>query len=305
MDVTQASAMDATQQPSMPVMPAPADTKPLDTIAAGPPPPDTQPVDAPPQTMPVTTPEPMSDAVATPTQVPNLMADTKSKEEAQVFYRIRLGYDRTQYGRGSDAWHVGAQFNVRPAAWPGESSSKLATFLVPDTTVDIAHTGLATTINKAPTTGDGVQADLNLYWPWLNWGLDSASGEPGADNAPAKYKLSLGPTTDLAYQELTSTDSARAEWIRYAGTRIMLNHDAFVEYTIGRTDGLPGWRQQSTAEFPIYQKTGSDLRYVIRGSWNSAYDSSKDLYGISVLIEIPLDTFNHPSKFLDLVPFAN
>jgi hypothetical protein len=83
----------------------------------------------------------------------------------------------------------------------------------------------------------------------------------------------------------------------------MFKHDAYVEYTVGKTDSLPGFRHQITAEFPIYHKAGSDVRWVVRGIWNTDYSSDKDVYGASVLAEFPFDALVHPSKFRDLVPF--
>lgn len=301
LEETHALAAD-TNPPALPTTPAPSDTKLPDTTSAPPPPPpaDTQPSDTPPQTIPITDAVQVTGVVTNVTEVPNLMDDAQARADQHVFYRFRLGYDHTQFGRGGDTWHLGAQFNVRPQAWYGNSPSLMETLLVPDMTAEIGHAGIGTTVNKVPTTGDGVRTDLSLFWPWLNWG----AGEP-TDSLPSRWKVSLGPTAYGAYQQITSIDVSEPDWERYGGVRLMLNHDAFVEYTVGKTDSLPDRRYQLTAEFPIYQRAGSDVRYVVRGMWNSAYNSDKDLWGVSLLVEFPFNTLEHPSKFRDLLPFAD
>jgi len=297
------AAMDT--PPAVPATPAPSDTKLPEIAASAPPPPaDPQPADLPPQTVPITDAVRETDAVTNVTQVPDLMDDASSREEQHVFYRLRLGYDYTQFGRGGNTWHMGAQFNVRPQAWHGDSPSLLETFLVPDITAEIGHAGIATTVNGKPTTGDGVRTDLSLYWPWLHWAGMANGDDASATNAPPKAKFSLGPTLYGAFQELTSIDISQPEWVRYGGVRFMFKHDAYVEYTVGKTDGLPRFRQQLDGEFPIYQKTGSEARYVLRGVWNTDYSADKDVYGISLLAEFPFDTLAHPSKFRDLIPFV-
>ena len=309
LEESHASAMDANSQPAVPATPAPSDTKAPDVTTSAPPPPaDPQPADLAPQTIPITDATNVvreTYVVTNATEVPNLLNnDAKYREEPAIFYRMRLGYDRTQFGRPGNTWHMGAQFNVRPQAWYGQSPSTLETILIPDITAEIGHTGLATTTGskRTDTSGDGVITDLNLFWPWLNWA--AVDDDASRTNSPPHKKFSFGPTAYGAFQELTSIDNAHPEWVRYGGLRFMFKHDAYVDYTFGRTDGLPGYRHQVTAEFPIYQKEGSDMRYVVRGFWNTDYSSSHDdVYGISVLAEFPFDALVHPSKFRDLVPF--
>ena len=186
LEETHASAMD-TNPPAMPATPAASDTKLPDTTSAPPPPPppaDTQPADLPPQTIPVTDAIRVTDAVTNVTEVPNLMDDASSRQEQNVFYKLRLGYEYNHYGRGNSTWHAGAQFNVRPSAWYGGSPSVWQTLLIPDITAEIGHAGIATGVNGTPTVGDGVRTDLSLFWPWLNWNSGKASAAVTAGPPP-------------------------------------------------------------------------------------------------------------------------
>ncbi len=56
------------------------------------------------------------------------------------------------------------------------------------------------------------------------------------------------------------------------------------------------------AEFPIYQKGDSDVRYVFRGLWNTSFSQGKDILSAALLIELPFDVVKHPSELRDLIP---
>ena len=312
LEETRAAAMDSNAQPAVPATPAPSDTKPPDLAASAPPPPpaDVQPADLAPQTIPITDAVRETDTISNVVQVtqvtaaPDMMDTPAARQEQHVFYQLRLGYDHTQFGRGGDTWHAGAQFNVRPEAWYGGAPDLWDTLLIPDATIEIGHAGIATTTKGTPTTGDGVRTDLSLYFPWLKWAGAANGDDASSANAAPKTKFSLGPVLYGAFQEITSVDVAHPEWVRYGGVRFMFKHSAYVEYVVGKTDSLPKFRQQADFEFPIYQKEGSAARYVVRGVWNTDYSSDKDVFGISLLAEFPFDYLAHPARFRDLVPFV-
>lgn len=283
------ASMEPVAQASPPAPPPPAVSPKPVTIEPGP------------QPVPVTEVVRETDTITNLTEVQKETGRTSLEDS--VFFHLRIGYDRTQFGPGGSTWFVGAQFNVRPQAWYGDSPDIWARYLVPDATAEIGHGGMtATARNGTPLSGDGVRVDLDLYWPWLNWSVFNTA--PDGNRAPFLDKFSIGPVVYGALQEVTSLENAQPDWVRYGGIRFMYRHLAYVDYMVGKTDSLPGVRQQVTADFPIYQKPGSDLRYVVHALWNSSLSSHQpDDFGIALQVEIPLDALVNPRRLRDLLPF--
>ena len=82
-----------------------------------------------------------------------------------------------------------------------------------------------------------------------------------------------------------------------------MNHNGFIEYTAGGTDGLSGTRQQVVAELPIYASRDGEVRYILRGEWNRADEAQPDVLSGGLFVEMPFSIFAEPKKWSDLIPF--
>ena len=114
--------------------------------------------------------------------------------------------------------------------------------------------------------------------------------------------LGFGPVVDVGFDQLL--DGSEARLARYAGVRMTLNRDGYIEYTAGGTDGLAGTRQQIAAELPICQSRDREVRYVLRGLWNTGAHNTPDLLQGGLFVEMPLGILVTPNKWHDFVPFG-
>lgn len=311
--VTDTNAAPVAAVPPAPepvVTPPPAETKPAEpkpvVVAEPKPPVEIAPASPAPEKIVVTDIPKTNPPVAPKTYstTPNLLPDVTAKDE-QRFYRLRLGYEHAHFGGGEDTWRLGANAYFQPQTrrneLKGQTNGWVAA-LIPDIYAEAGHAAMASTAAAGtPVIGNGVQFDVGAFWPLLQWN-NQISWMTNA--SPRMLHFSLGPTAHAGLQVMTSGTQHDGELSRYGGARLAAGPDAFIEYTAGKTDGLPALRQQVLAEFPIYQKADSELRYVFRGLWNSSYSQGKDILSASLLIEFPFDAVAHPSKFRDLVPFV-
>ncbi len=235
---------------------------------------------------------------------PNLLSDGTKKDE-ELFYRMRLGYEHAHFGGSEDTWRLGAKAYYQPQTRRNELKSQTNSWvaaLIPDIYAEAGHAAIASTAaGGTPVIGNGVQFDAGAFWPVLAWN-NKISWTTNA--SPRVLHFSFGPTAHAGLQVMTSGAHHDGELSRYGGARLAAGQDAFLEYTAGKTDGLPSLRHQVLAEFPIYQKEDSQLRYVFRGLWNTSSSPGKDILSASLVIEFPFDAVSHPSKFRDLVPFV-
>jgi hypothetical protein len=224
-------------------------------------------------------------------------------DNQEFFYRFRAGYEHASLGGGRDTWMAGVKFYYRPQSWRDElkeGTNFLGAALVPDALAEIDHSAIPyTPAGGKPTTAGGIRLNAGFYWPWLNW-------RPGAttNGSPGKIHFTLGPTVAGGLEETFSSADSDVHWTRYGGARLAANPDAFIEYSVGQSGGLPGLRRQVLAEFPLYRKTGSDFRYVVRGLWNSSSSQNNDFFEAAVMVEFPFEALEHPSSFRDLLPFG-
>ncbi len=310
-NATTVAAVPAAPEPVM--TPPPAETKPAESkpvvIANNKPPAVKAPASRAPEKV-VATKAPESNPPVPPAETktysttPNLLSDGTTRDE-ELFSRARLGYEHAHFGGSKDTWRLGAQIYYQPKTWRNElkgQTNGLVAVLIPDVYADAGHAAVASTsAGGNPVIGDGLQFNAGAFWPWLTWSNNISWMTNGNSH---ELHLAFGPTAHAGVQVMTSGSQHDAELSRYGGVRLAAGTDAFIEYTVGKTDGLPGLRQQILAEFPIYQKDDSELRYVFRGLWNSPYSHGKDILSASLLIEFPFDAVTHPSKFRDLVPFV-
>jgi hypothetical protein len=307
-----------TNPPVVPVTPAPVETniqEPVPVVAA----PEPNPVAAPPETNAVP-PAPVAPAVVAENSVPptnkpscsfirNLLTGSFTNnltDNQEFFYRVRAGFERADYGNTENTWLLAAKFYYRPQSWRDElkdSTNFLASLLIPDTFGVIDHSAIELVPDSGkPTAEEGVHAGVGFFWPWLNW--RSKAPDDCLDGA---IQFSFGPTINGGAEDTTSGSDPDLNWSRYGGVRLAASPDAFVEFTIGRNGDLPGGRQQVLGEIPIYRNHNSDFRYVLRGLWNAPTSGAngKSIFEAAILVEFPFEALEHPSKFINLIPFTN
>jgi hypothetical protein len=237
--------------------------------------------------------------------VRNLLTDVFTNnltDSSEAFYRIRAGYEYANLNGHQGTWWAGAKFYFRPQSWRDglkEGTNVFASLLVPDFYAEIDHSAIPfTPTGGATVLADGVQVQAGFFWPWLNWRVKPAAGSDASE-----LNFSIGPTAVGGVEEATSVSDFTMHWTRYGGVRLAASPDAFVEFTVGRSDDLGGFRRQLVGEIPIYRKARSDFRYVVRGLWNTSSSQNADIYEVALLVEFPFEALEHPSSFRDLIPF--
>ena len=237
--------------------------------------------------------------------VRNLLTDSFTNnltDNQEFFYRFRAGYERADFGNSKSTWLLGANFYYRPQSWRDElkaGTNLFAALLVPDTFGEINHSTVEATDDFGKdTTTEGVRVEAGFFWPWLDW-----KSKPPADCPSGEIVLSLGPVVSAGVDQPVTGADPDIETTIYGGARLSASPDAFVQYTVGRDGGLQGLRRQLLGEIPIYRKSRSDFRYVLRGMWNTAPSQNHDILEVAVLVEFPFEALEHPSSFRDLIPF--
>jgi hypothetical protein len=305
--------MPPTNLPVAPVNPAPAETnipESAPVVAT----PEPSPVVAVPETNAVSS-APVAPAVVAENSVPptnrpscsfirNLLTDSFTNnltDDQELFYRVRAGFERVKFGGTKNTWLLGTKFYYRPQSWRDElkgSTNFFVSLLVPDTFGWIDHSAIELVPDSGkPTVAEGVHAGAGFFWPWLNW------RSKATNSFSSELQFSLGPTINGGAEDTTGGSDPDLNWFRYGGVRLAASPDAFVELTIGRNGDLPGVREQVLGELPIYRKSRSDFRYVLRGLWNTSSSQNKNIFEAAILVEFPFEALEHPSSFRDLIPF--
>ena len=216
------------------------------------------------------------------------------------YLSFRAGYQHIYYHDNRDTYYVGAKFYANGAGLR-ELAGKNA-WLVPDASAEISHQYLPKPDGSVtPGTGEGMQFRADFYWPWLNWTTHVLTRTNPVCPLCRPLVLGFGPVAEVGFDQLFDGSSAR--FARYAGARLTINHNGFIEYTAGGTDGLSGTRQQVVAELPIYASRDGEVRYVLRGEWNRADEAQPDVLSGGLFLEMPFSIFAEPKKWSDLVPF--
>jgi hypothetical protein len=300
------AASAPTNPPAAPVIPAPAATNISEAI-----PPPATPTNTAPDTSTssiVTNSAPPAKA-ASCSVIRNLLTGSFTNnltDDQEFFYRVRAGFERADYGNTENTWFLGAKFYYRPQSWRDElkdGTNFFASLLVPDTLGGIDHSAIELVPDSGkPAVQEGVHAGVGFFWPWLNW-----HSKAPADCPDGALQFSIGPTINGGAEDTTSGSDPDLNWYRYGGVRLAASPDAFVEFTIGRNGDLPGVRQQVLGEIPIYRNHNSDFRYVLRGLWNAPTSggNGKSIFEGAILVEFPFEALEHPSKFINLIPFTN
>lgn len=215
------------------------------------------------------------------------------------YLNFRAGYEHINYRDNNDAAYLGAKFyahNDKLRTQAGKNG-----WLIPDAEVEVAHHLLAKAdADLHPGTAQGVSARAEIYWPWIKWTMNEMSKKNCACSFGRPMTFKLGPVANVGWEKL---DAGPGHVSGYAGARLNFSHDGFVEYTLGRTDGFAGTRQQLTAELPVSVSRDGEVRYVLRGTWNHYDSQHRDILSGGLFLEMPFTTIVKPSKWSDLIPF--
>lgn len=225
-----------------------------------------------------------------------------SRSAADDYFSLlfRAGYQHVNHGDNNDTWWLSVKLGVN-----GEELRERAgknAWLVPDAYAELTHQYLPKPDDsKHPGSGEGIQFRAGFFWPWLQWTSQMFARTNAVCPMCAPLAFKLGPTVNLGFDELF--DDREARLARYAGARLTLNHDAFIEYTVGGTDGLAGTpRSQVVTELPFYLSRKNGVRYYFRGLWNTGFNHTTDELEAGVFVELPLTTLVSPSKWHSLIP---
>lgn len=216
------------------------------------------------------------------------------------YLSFRAGYQHINYHDNRDTYYVGAKFYANGADLRARAGKNA--WLVPDATAEISHQYLPKPDGSAtPGTGEGMQFRADFFWPWLNWTTGTLFRTNVVCPLCRPLALGFGPVAEVGFDQLFDGSSAR--FARYAGARLTVNQNGFIEYTAGGTDGLSGTRQQVIAELPIYSSRDGEVRYVLRGEWNRSDEAQPDVLSGGLFLEMPFSIFAQPKKWSDLIPF--
>jgi hypothetical protein len=222
-------------------------------------------------------------------------------ESDNYFFRLRAGYQHTYHGDNNDTWYAGVKFYAHPDDL--RASAGKNAWLVPDADVEFSHQVLAKPDNSAnPGSAQGLNLRASFFWPWVHWTTRLMARENRFCPYSEPLEFTFGPTMNFGFDYLFEDNHTR--FARYFGARMAINRDAFVEYTLGATDGLDGTRQQALAELPFYVTRDRQVRYVFRGLWNRGDHSKADVLSAGVFLEMPVGLLAHPRQWGDLIPFV-
>jgi hypothetical protein len=215
------------------------------------------------------------------------------------YFRLRGGYQSVNHGDHSDNLWLSVKFfaNGKQAR---ERAGKNA-WLVPDADAEFSHQGIAKPDGVAnPGSGEGIALRASLYWPWVNWTtrLMSRTNTPCPLNQP--FTIGVGPTLNLGFDKVF--DGSHVRFARYFGGRIMFNNETYFDFTTGDTAGLGGQRLQIQTEIPLYTSHSRNVRYLVRGLWNTGEKKYPDIFEAGLMLEMPFDFLYKPSKWSEVIP---
>ena len=187
--------------------------------------------------------------------------------------------------------------------------------LKPDWYGEIAHSLIPAGTNAAggtvPTLGEGARIKFGLFWPipQLSGDRSSSSSFDWNTNYPFAgngLHLNIGPVFNFGLEKVFGGGATNSVGFLahnyYGGIRASLAPDNFVEYTVGNNRLLDGIRYRLVAQFPIFIKSESGIRYYIRTTWDTSKSKQKDILQFVFLVDVPLDMILKPSQYLTLIP---
>jgi hypothetical protein len=222
-------------------------------------------------------------------------------EKADYHFSVRAGYLHSGYGNDRDTFYGGLKFYAHPTELRAKAG-KLG-LLVPDATVEISHQPLRRRDDAdQPGVGNGVQFRADIYWAWVNWTSKFFARENCACSFAKPMNITIGPVATLGFDKTFEGSGFR--FARYGGARLTINRYAFLEYTLGRTDGIGTWSQQFLGEIPFYISHDEQVRYVLRGEWMRGSRREPDFYQVGAFVEMPMGLVFRPREWHSLVPFT-
>jgi hypothetical protein len=218
------------------------------------------------------------------------------------FLGLRAGYEHVYHGDNNDSYWVSAKFYAYGDGLR-ESAGKNG-WLIPDADVELSSGYIAKPDDDPkPGSDAGMRLRADFTWPWFHWTTYMFGHTSSVCPFCQPLTLGLGPTLNIGFDHLYNETDFR--FANYAGVRLTLNRSGFIEYTVGRTEGLNSIRQQVVAEIPFYQSRDGEVRYYLRGLWNHGTSSKPDILEGGIFLEMPLGLLVSPEKWGDLVPFGN
>jgi len=231
------------------------------------------------------------------------MAAPPAATNQNYYFRFRAGYQHSSFGaNNNDTFFLSAKFYAHGDDWRQDAGKNA--WLVPDLTAEISHQDVPKDQSGQNTgTTDGLRVGADFFWPWFNWAMNSCSRHNSYCPFSGPHSLALGPTVNGGFDQLFNAGSAPAAFY-HGGARLTLDRDAYLEYTVGGAQDLPGTRQQLAAELPLYRSRDGRVRYVVRGLWDHVGGNHPDLLQGALLVEMPFDLLVKPSQWGDLIPFT-
>jgi hypothetical protein len=224
----------------------------------------------------------------------------KGPGSTNFFFRFRAGYSHINHGDNNDSYTLGVKFYAYGDGLR-ERAGKNG-WLIPDADAEISSQFIAKPDNHpSPGSAEGTRFRADFTWPWLHWTTRMFARTNSDCLFSQPFTFTFGPTVNVGFHRLDSESDYR--FARYAGVRLNFNRDGFIEYTGGETDGLAGSRQQIVTELPLYQSRDGEVRYYLRGLWNSTSHNQPDILEGGLFVEMPFHTLTRPCKWGDLVPF--
>jgi len=218
-----------------------------------------------------------------------------------LFLALRGGYEHIYHGDNNDSYWFSAKLYAYGDGLREDAGKN--GWLIPDVDAEIS-TGYVPKPDRDPHPGSdtGLRFRANFMWPWFHW--STMSGDPNSIFPFSRpLTLALGPTFNLGFDHLYNGETD-FRFANYAGVRLTFNRSGFIEYTVGRTEGLDSVRQQIVAELPFYESRDGAVRYFLRGLWNHGLSRDPDVLEGGVFVEMPLGLLITPEKWGDLVPFV-
>jgi hypothetical protein len=217
------------------------------------------------------------------------------------FLRLRAGYQHINHGDNNDSYWASVKFYAYGNAFRDAVGRNA--WLIPDFEAEVSSGDIPKQDNRSSGSDSGLRFRAAVTWPWIHWTAFAARQEDTVCPFAKPLTFALGPTVNAGFDHLYD-DGSDFRFAEYAGARLTFNRDGFIEYTVGRTEGLDGTRQQIVAEIPFYESRDGEVKYYLRGLWNHGANNRPDVLEGGLFLEMPFSTLVKPEKWGDLVPFA-
>jgi hypothetical protein len=230
------------------------------------------------------------------------MSPVTGSGSTNLFLALRGGYEHVYHGDNNDSYWASAKLYAYGDGLREDAGKN--GWLIPDADLEVSSGDIAKPDDDPhPGSDAGLRLRADFTWPWFHWTTYMFGHTDSVCPFCQPLTLGLGPTVNVGFDHLYNETDFR--FANYAGVRLTFNRNGFIEYTVGRTEGLDSMRQQVVAEIPFYQSHDGAVRYYVRGLWNHGTSSKPDVIEGGIFLEMPLGLLVSPEKWGDLVPFGN